>query len=187
MKKPNILFLMTDQQRHDALGCANPVYHTPTLDALAARGVRFSQAVCNVPICVPSRYAMMTGLYGFQCGVKHNTQMITRDADLPVPVLAQRLRDAGYQTAGMGKTHWYIGSAIMPDAPVEGSRRGFEVRAIQARPEPNNDESGSRYMADDEPEWYDRVVQQSQKAGAGGEAVSGYIGETSTVPPDHHF
>ena len=186
-KRPNILFLMTDQQRHDALGCVNPVVKTPVLDSIAARGVRFSQAVCNVPLCVPSRYSMMSGLYGFQCGVKHNTQMIVRDADLPVPMLAQRLADAGYQTAGIGKTHWYIGSGIMPGAAVEGSRRGFEIRAIQARREPNNDERGSVYMADDEPDWFARVCEQARKAGPGGESVAGYIGETSAVPPEHHF
>ena len=186
-RRPNILFLMTDQHRHDALGCVNPVVQTPTLDAIAARGVRFSQAVCNVPICVPSRYSMMSGLYGFQVGVKHNTQMVVRDADLPVPMLAHRLSNAGYQTAGIGKTHWYIGSGIMPGVPVEGSRRGFEVRSIQARREPNNDESGSLYMADDEPEWFDRVVEQARKGGPGGEAVGGYVGETSAVPAEHHF
>ena len=187
MKRPNILFLMTDQQRYDALGCVNPLIRTPTLDALAARGVRFSQAVCNVPICVPSRYSMMTGLYGFQCGVRHNTQMVTSDAGLPVPVLAQRLLDAGYQTAGIGKTHWYIGSGIMPDVSIEGSRRGFEVRAIEGRREPNNDEAGSLYMADDEPQWFDRVVKQAQQGGPGGEAVGGYVGGTSDIPPEHHF
>lgn len=185
--RPNILFLMTDQQRHDALGCVNPVIRTPVLDALAARGVRFSQAVCNVPMCVPSRYSLMSGLYGCQLGVKHNTQMITRDADLPVPMLAQRLAEAGYQTAGIGKTHWYIGSAIMPDVAVEGSRRGFEVRAIQSRAEPNNDERGSLYMADDEPEWFARVGALARPSGPGGESVAGYVGETSTVPPEHHF
>jgi len=185
--RPNILFLMTDQQRHDALGCVNPTVRTPALDAIAAGGVRFSQAVCNVPMCVPSRYSMMTGLYGFQCGVKHNTQMITRDPELPAPALAERLRQAGYQTAGFGKTHWYIGSRIMPGVPVEGSRRGFEVRAIQARSEPNNDEAGSLYLADAAPEWFDRVVAQAQKAGPGGETVAGYVGETSAIPPERHF
>ena len=185
-KRANILFLMTDQQRHDALGCVNRVMRTPTLDALAARGVRFSQAVCNVPMCVPSRYSMMTGLYGFQLGVKHNTQMIVRDADLPVPVLAQRLADAGYQTAGVGKTHWYIGSRIMPGVPVAGSRRGFEVRAIQYVREPNNDEVGSLYMGEDEPDSLARVAAQAQKAGPGGESVIGYIGETSNIPPERH-
>jgi arylsulfatase A-like enzyme len=186
-KHPNILFLMTDQHRHDALGCVNPVVQTPVLDAIAAQGVRFSQAVCNVPLCVPSRYSMMSGLYGFQIGVKHNTQMIVRDTELPVPMLAQQLADAGYQTAGFGKTHWYIGSAVMPNVPVDGSRRGFEVRAIQARSEPNNNERGSVYMADDEPEWFDRVARQARNAGPGGETVAGYVGETSAIPPEHHF
>ncbi|MBN1807747.1 MAG: sulfatase-like hydrolase/transferase [Planctomycetes bacterium] len=186
-KRPNILFLMTDQQRHDAMGCVNPVIQTPTLDAIAARGVRFSQCVCNVPICVPSRYSMMCGLYGFQVGVRHNTQMYTRDEDLPVPVLAQRLLEAGYQTAGFGKTHWYIGSGIMPGVEVKGSRRGFEVRSIQSKREPNNDEVGSLYMADDEPEWFERVREESGKSGPGGEAIEGYIGETSGIPAEHHF
>ncbi|MCG3178171.1 MAG: Arylsulfatase [Phycisphaerae bacterium] len=185
--RPNILFLMTDQHRHDALGCVNPTIRTPTLDAIAARGVRFSQAICNVPICVPSRYSMMCGLYGFQNGVKHNTQMVVRDAELPVPVLAQRLAAGGYQTAGIGKTHWYIGSWVMPDVKVEGSRRGFEARAIQGRREPNNDEVGSLYMADDQPEWFDRVREEARIGGPGGEAMPGYVGATSGIPPEEHF
>jgi arylsulfatase A-like enzyme len=187
MRKPNILFLQTDQQRHDALGCVNPVYRTPTLDAIARRGLRFSQAVCNVPICVPSRYSMMTGLYGCQCGVKHNTQMAARDAELPVPVLAQRLQAAGYQTAGIGKTHWYIGSGILPGVSIEGSRRGFDVRAIQAKREPLNDETGSLYLADDEPEWFAKVCQETASDGPGGEGIPGYIGETSDIPKEQHF
>lgn len=183
-ERPNILLLQTDQQRHDALGCVNPLFQTPHLDALAARGVRFSQAVCNVPMCVASRYAMMTGLYGCQCGVKHNTQMIARDECLPVPVLAQRLAAAGYQTAGFGKTHWYIGSSIMPDVPVAGSRRGFETRALRGAREPNNDEAGSLYMAEAEPAWHALVAAEQGKGGPGGESIAGYIGAASAIPPD---
>jgi len=62
LMKTNILFLQTDQHRWDALGCVNPVVKTPNLDALAARGIRFDQAICNNPMCVSSRYSMMTGL-----------------------------------------------------------------------------------------------------------------------------
>ncbi len=185
-KRPNILFLQTDQQRHDALGCVNPAIRTPNLDALAARGTRFSQAVCNVPMCVPSRYSMMTGLYGFQCGVKHNTQMIARDTDLPVPVLAQRLAEAGYQTAGFGKTHWYIGSRIMPGTPIEGSCRGFEIRALRGAREPGNDECGALYMADDEPEQHARVAGVQKHGGPGGESVEGYTGGISGLDASHH-
>jgi arylsulfatase len=184
-KRPNILFLMTDQQRHDALGCVDPVIKTPNLDALAARGVRFSQAVCNVPMCVASRYSMMTGLYGFQNGVKHNTQMLARDEDLPAPVLAERLRDAGYQTAGIGKTHWYIGSGIMPDVDVEASCRGFETRCINGTGhDPNNREPGAVYMADEEPEWAEQDSSGRQH-GPGGETVAGYVGGRSELAPEH--
>lgn len=184
--RPNILFLMTDQHRHDGLGCVNPVVKTPNLDALAEEGIRFSQAVCNVPMCVPSRYSMMAGLYGFQIGVKHNTQMLPDDESLPVPLLPQILSDAGYQTAGIGKTHWYIGSRIMPDTPIKGSRRGFEVRALARKSEPANYEPDSLYQADDEPEWYAKLTEEQQKGGPGGESVSGYVGGTSTIPPERH-
>ncbi len=61
---------MTDQHRWDALGCANPVVRTPHLDALAAQGIRYGQAICNVPCCIPSRYSMMTGLYAEVPGAK---------------------------------------------------------------------------------------------------------------------
>ncbi|NJL30236.1 MAG: sulfatase-like hydrolase/transferase [Phycisphaerales bacterium] len=97
-KKPNILFIMTDQHRFDAIGKVNPLVKTPNIDKLADRGIRFSQVVCNAPICVPSRYSMMLGLYSSQIGVRHNTNMCPSDEDLPIPTLAQRLLDAGYQT-----------------------------------------------------------------------------------------
>ncbi|MBL8027910.1 MAG: sulfatase-like hydrolase/transferase, partial [Fibrobacteres bacterium] len=186
-KRPNILFLQTDQQRHDALGCVNRIYKTPVMDSIAARGVRFSEAVCNVPICVPSRYSMMTGLYGFQNGIKHNTQMAICDEELALPVIAQRLKDCGYQTAGFGKTHWYIGTPTMPGVKIKGSRRGFDIRGIQGKREPGNDEVGSLYMADDKPEWFERYVKQVAISGPGGEAMQGYIGQKSGIPPEEHF
>jgi arylsulfatase len=185
-KRPNILFLMTDQHRHDGLGCVNPVIKTPVLDNLAAGGVRFTQAVCNTPMCVASRYSMMSGLYSFQNGVKHNTQMIPRDADLPLPVLAQRLLEAGYQTAGIGKTHWYIGSRIMPDVEIEGSTRGFQTRAIVGGPEPRSCEPGSFYMAEDDPEHFAAINVESKRGGPGGESTPGYVGDTSIFPADQH-
>lgn len=185
-RRPNILFLMTDQQRHDALGCVNPVIRTPALDALAGRGVRFSEAVCNVPMCVPSRYSLMTGLYGSQLGVRHNTQMAVREADLPSPCVARTLLEAGYQTVGFGKTHWYIGPSVMPGVAVEGSRFGFEVRALRGKAAKDNTEPGSLYRGDVEPEWEKRINEEAAKAGPGGESVTGYIGETSAISAGHH-
>ncbi len=66
----NVLFIMADQFRHDALSCAgNPVVETPNLDRLAAEGVRFTDAVCSSPLCGPSRASLLTGQYahGHRC------------------------------------------------------------------------------------------------------------------------
>lgn len=185
-QRPNILFLMTDQQRWDALGCVNPLVQTPHLDRLAAWGIRFPQAVCNVPMCVPSRYSMMLGLYASQSGLRHNTQMCPTDDDLPLPVLPQRLHDLGYQTAGFGKTHWYVGSHIAPDMPVRTSTRGFEVGA-QARPaDPKVMEPGAVNMQQDIPDAFARLRAETAPYGGGGESVLGYTGCTSSVAPDEH-
>jgi arylsulfatase A-like enzyme len=135
-------------------------------------------------MCVASRYSMMTGLYGFQNGVKHNTQMIARDEDLPAPVLAEYLRDAGYQTAGFGKTHWYIGSKIFPGVEVKGSCRGFEVRCLHgARPDASRLEEGALYMGEERPDWVRRESEE-RSFGPGGETVAGYVGKRSEIPPE---
>ena len=67
-RKPmKLLYLFTDQHSKFVTGCyGNPYVHTPNLDSLAARGVRFNQAYCNNPICVPSRASMSIGDYGFR-------------------------------------------------------------------------------------------------------------------------
>ena len=70
--KPNVIFLMTDQHRWDALGVVNPLVKTPNIDRLAKTGIRYEQAVCQAPMCVPSRYSMMFGYYPSQLGVRGN-------------------------------------------------------------------------------------------------------------------
>ena len=58
---PNILFLLTDNQRNDLLGCVgNPIIQTPNIDRLAANGVRFANAFCTSPICAASRASYLT-------------------------------------------------------------------------------------------------------------------------------
>ncbi|WP_258525923.1 sulfatase-like hydrolase/transferase [Paenibacillus sp. YN15] len=71
-KQPNLIFLMTDQQRWDAIGRYNEHIRTPSLDRLADEGIVFSQAVCQSPMCVPSRNSMMFGLYPSQLGIRTN-------------------------------------------------------------------------------------------------------------------
>jgi arylsulfatase A-like enzyme len=184
-RRPNILFLMADQYRWDALGGVNPLVKTPNLDALAARGVRFGRAIVNAPMCLPSRYSMMTGLYPSQVGVRHNAQMCPTDADLPAPVLAQRLRDAGYQTAGFGKTHWYLGEELAPNIAVKTSTRGFEVRAQRNTDDPGRVEPGAAQMGHERPEDYAALTAETRPYGSG-ETVEAYKGFTSAVPPERH-
>ena len=68
--KPNILLLMTDQQRADAL--VTPWMDTPHMDRIAAEGVRFSRCVTNSPVCFPARRSLATGHYPHNTGIWRN-------------------------------------------------------------------------------------------------------------------
>jgi arylsulfatase A-like enzyme len=98
----NILFLMCDQYRPDALGRFGDRYAiTPTLDALAASGISFRQAYCQNPVCVPARNAILMGRYCHSMGVLHNGYVSDRNfATIP-----QHLRSKGYVTGCFGKLH----------------------------------------------------------------------------------
>lgn len=183
---PNIVFIMTDQQRWDALGCENSLIQTPHLDRLARTGVRLRQATCNAPMCVPSRYSLMTGLYPSQLGIRHNTQFAPKDDLLPVPVIPELMRDAGYQTLGVGKTHWYLGSGRDGHLDVRPSRRGFELRAKIAPDDPHLAEPGARLFGVDRPDLLDALQRETADFGGGGEGVSGYRGLTSTRSTEDH-
>ena len=84
---PNIIFLMTDQQRWDCIGALNPHIKTPNLDKLVRQGIVMRQAVCQAPMCVPSRYAMMLGVYPSQSGVYTNADSVPDDRlpAMPLP------------------------------------------------------------------------------------------------------
>lgn len=102
MTKRNLLFIMTDQQRWDALGCAGDWVETPNLDRLASEGVRFTQCITTTPICVPARVTMATGRYPHNTSVWNNTNY-TLPADMPNWM--RLVRDQGYRTSMFGKTH----------------------------------------------------------------------------------
>ncbi|MCX7013869.1 MAG: sulfatase-like hydrolase/transferase [Candidatus Sumerlaeota bacterium] len=182
--QPNLIFLMTDQQRWDALGCVNPVVKTPNLDVLARKGIRFSQAICNAPMCVPSRYSMMLGLHPSQCGVRHNSQFCPTDDLLPRAPLAARLQELGYQPAGIGKTHWYLGETLGKGMGIRPSRRGFEFRA---QAQPLQREPDARWMAEDAPDAFARLEAENAEYGGGKENALGYRGKTSAVAVDDQY
>ena len=102
MSKPNILLVMTDQQRWDALGCVQEWMQTPNMDRIAAEGVRFTQCIANSPVCIPTRRTMATGQYCHNTGVWYNGNT-TLDPETPTWMNA--IRRAGYRTSLFGKTH----------------------------------------------------------------------------------
>jgi arylsulfatase len=111
-RRPNILFLMTDQHRWDALGCAGGWVRTPAIDRLAQEGVRFPNAYTNAPVCVPARASLATGLYPHNTGVWRN-KSYTLAADAPTWMRA--VRNAGYRTSVFGKTHLHPQSGDLRD------------------------------------------------------------------------
>ena len=102
MGTPNILLLMTDQQRWDAMGCSGDWVETPNLDRIASEGVRFTNCVTTSPVCIPTRLSLATGLYPHNTGVWNNMKH-TMPAE--TPTWMQTMRDAGYRTSLFGKTH----------------------------------------------------------------------------------
>ena len=100
--RPNIIFILTDDQRWDALGFAgNPIIKTPEMDRLAAEGTYFENAFVTTPICAASRASILTGLYerthGYTFG-QGNIKQVYMDQSYPV-----KLREGGYYTGFFGK------------------------------------------------------------------------------------
>jgi len=103
-RKPNILFLMADQFRADCVGAdGNRAIRTPNLDRIAGEGVRFRCAYASVPSCTPARAGLLTGLSPWHHGMLGYGQVaLGYRSEMP-----KLLRDAGYQTLGIGKMHWF--------------------------------------------------------------------------------
>ena len=105
-KRPtNLLFIMSDQLRIDAMSCAgNKLLPTPNLDRLAREGVRFANSNCAFPVCVPSRTAILTGKSSANTGVRGKVAAMDREND-PGPSFDNILHDRGYKSRYYGKWH----------------------------------------------------------------------------------
>lgn len=108
-KKPNILFIMTDQQHAGMMSCAgNKWLKTPAMDSLAQDGIRFERAYCSNPVCVPSRTSMATGVMSCRLGADNNGTGM-RIKQIPAEVnensLGKIMKRAGYDTFYGGKVH----------------------------------------------------------------------------------
>ena len=102
-KRPNLILIMTDQQRGDTIACSgNEHIQTPNLDRLCATGVRFDRFYTEMPECVPSRGMTMTGQWGHRTGVMANGMPLAEGS----PTFVKTLEAGGYHCQGVGKMHF---------------------------------------------------------------------------------
>ncbi|MFZ2004825.1 MAG: sulfatase-like hydrolase/transferase, partial [Stellaceae bacterium] len=103
MTPSNVLFILSDEHSRRVLGCyGHQMIRTPNLDRLAANGIRFTDAYCNSPICVPSRASLATGQYVHDIRFWDNG--IPYDGS--VPSWHHRLKEAGHECVSIGKLHF---------------------------------------------------------------------------------
>jgi arylsulfatase A-like enzyme len=128
--QPNLIFILLDDMGWRDLTCYGSTFHeTPHIDALASRGMRFTNAYAACPVCSPTRASMMTGQYPARLGL---TQYIggnnrgklldvpyVRQLDTSIPNVAHLLKSADYHTWHVGK--WHLG-----DQPFWPERQGFD-------------------------------------------------------------
>ncbi len=112
-ERPNFVFILTDDQRFDAMSCAgHPFLQTPNIDRIAKEGAIFRNAFVTIALCAPSRGCFLTGKYAHSHGVMNNGTPF----DDSQPTFPSVLQKAGYETAFVGK--WHMGGQ-------EGPRKGF--------------------------------------------------------------
>ncbi|MEE8450763.1 MAG: sulfatase [Thermoguttaceae bacterium] len=112
-ERPNVVFILSDDQRWDELGCeGHPFLKTPHLDRIAAEGARFANMFVTTSLCSPSRASFLSGLYAHSHGVVNNFTDYPKD----LPSFPRQLQKAGYETAYIGK--WHMGE--QSDEPRPG-------------------------------------------------------------------
>jgi N-acetylglucosamine-6-sulfatase len=119
--KRNIVFILIDDMRFDAMSCmGHPFLETPHLDALAANGLVFENCFVTTSLCSPSRATFLTGQYAHRHGVLNNGTLLPQE----LPTFPKELQSAGYDTAFVGK--WHMGGST--DAPRPGFDRWVSFR-----------------------------------------------------------
>jgi len=134
-RKPNIVFVLTDQWRAQATGYSgdpNLIGKTPNLDQIANSGINFRNAISTTPVCTPYRAALLTGQYPTTTG------MIFNDLHLPEEsyTMAEMFKESGYTTAYIGK--WHLDGMLRDQFTPPERRQGFEYwKALECSHEYN--------------------------------------------------
>jgi len=129
-EKPNFLFIMTDQQRFDAMSIAgNAVLETPNLDRLARQGAYFSNAYTPCAVCAPARASILTGCTVERTGVRRNNYAYGYDGHpvMTMPTFDEILAKSGYVCEYYGKWHTPSSHAGVYQNPKQASRSGKSV------------------------------------------------------------
>ena len=135
-RRRNIVFILTDDQRFDALGLLNDYFRTPNLDRLAEAGVLFENAFVTTSLCSPSRASILSGQYAHAHQVLDNSTRMPQD----IPTFPQGLQAAGYETAFVGK--WHMGGAS--DDPRPGFDHWVSFRGQGPYTNPTLNINGTR-------------------------------------------
>lgn len=148
-KRPNFLFIITDQHRADHLGCyGNQVVQTPNIDRIAAKGSRWNRFYVANPICMPNRASIMTGRMCSVHGARHNGIPLSKDHT----TFVELLRDAGYTTGLIGKSHLQSFTGLPATNRFE-AKKGLRAPSTHLRDAYKNNRHTQEYDLENTTQW----------------------------------
>ncbi|MDP2356929.1 MAG: sulfatase-like hydrolase/transferase [Beijerinckiaceae bacterium] len=142
MKRPNFLFIITDQHRADYLGCAgHRIVKTPNIDAITANGTMFDRFHVAAPVCMPNRASLLTGRFPSAHGLRYNGCELSYRA----ATFTEVLKLGGYHTASIGKSHVQPMTEFAAEQRVDPAALGLLQEAWHDDGEDYDHETPGRY------------------------------------------
>ncbi len=155
-RRPNFLFIITDQHRADHLGCyGNQIVQTPNIDRIAATGTRWDRFYVANPICMPNRASIMTGRMCSVHGARHNGIPLSKDHT----TFVELLRDAGYSTGLIGKSHLQSFTGLPATNRFE-AKEGLTTPSEHLRDAYKNNRHSADYDLEVVPKWDKPLVER---------------------------
>jgi len=155
-KQPNFLFIITDQHRADHLGCyGNRLVRTPNIDRIAEGGTRWDRFYVANPICMPNRASIMTGRMCSVHGARHNGIPLSKDHT----TFVELLRDAGYNTGLIGKSHLQSFTGLPATKKFE-AKEGASAPSQHLRDAYKNNRHSPDYDLEVAPRWHTPLAER---------------------------